>query len=133
METKLSKSILNNLLKYAVIAGFLGIVGLGVFYLAGDNFTSGTVPPGTLSMDISPEERGDLTIQIISLIPKDAIPAILDPQFTSAESVLGRMDDTDQVIGVYINGDARAYPIKTLSRHEIVNDVVGGEYIAVTW
>jgi len=129
----LSKSILNTLLKYAMIAGLLGIVSLGLFYLARGNFTSETVPQGTLSMDISPEERGDLSIQIISLIPKDAIQAILDPQFTSAESVLGRMSDTEQVIGVYINGDARAYPIKTLSRHEIVNDVVGGKSIAVTW
>jgi hypothetical protein len=43
------------------------------------------------------------------------------------------MDDFEHVIGVYINGDARAYPIRMLSRHEIVNDVVGGEYIAVTW
>ena len=129
----LSKPMLNNLLNYAVIAGLLGIVSFGVFYLTRDNFKTETVPSSVLSVDNSEEDAGDLAIKIISLIPKDAIPAILDPEFTSDESVLDKMDDSDQVIGVFINGDARAYPIKTLSRHEIVNDVVGGESIAVTW
>ena len=71
--------------------------------------------------------------QIVTLLPKDAIPALLDPKFTSVESAKDQMDDFERVIGVSINGDARAYPIRMLSRHEIVNDVVGGEYIAVTW
>jgi hypothetical protein len=35
----------------------------------------------------SREERRDLAVQIISMIPKDAIPTILDPQFTPAWSV----------------------------------------------
>ena len=71
--------------------------------------------------------------QIITLLPKDAIPALLDPKFTSVESGNNQMDDFEHVIGVSINGDNRAYPIRMLSRHEIVNDVVGGEFIAVTW
>jgi len=37
------------------------------------------------------------------------------------------------VIGLSINGDHRAYPINILSTHEIVNDVVGGQLVAVTW
>ncbi len=37
------------------------------------------------------------------------------------------------VIGVEINGDARAYPIRLLSLHEIVNDVIGEKPVAVTW
>ena len=36
-------------------------------------------------------------------------------------------------VGVEYGGDSRAYPVPTLSRHEIVNDKVGGIPIAVTW
>jgi hypothetical protein len=43
------------------------------------------------------------------------------------------MDDEEQVLGLSINGEHRAYPIKMLSRHEIVNNVVGDEAVAVTW
>ena len=70
---------------------------------------------------------------IVSLLPKDAIRAILEPEFISGQSAEDQMDDIEHVIGVSINGDARAYPIRMLSRHEIVNDVVGGESVAVTW
>jgi len=39
----------------------------------------------------------------------------------------------DQVIGIEINGDSRAYPVPILSRVEIINDRVGGIPIAVIW
>ncbi len=78
------------------------------------------------STGIGPED-------IIAILPIDAIPAILDPQFLSAASAEDQMDSAEQVIGVSINGDNRAYPINMLSSHEIVNDMVGGEAIAVTW
>ncbi len=39
----------------------------------------------------------------------------------------------DRVIGVTINGDARAYPLRLMRWHELVNDEVGGEPIAVTY
>ena len=41
--------------------------------------------------------------------------------------------DEEEVIGVLLNGDARAYPTRLLSLHEVVNDTVGGQPIAVTW
>ena len=43
------------------------------------------------------------------------------------------MRPNEQVLGLSLNGEDRAYPITTLSRHEIVNDVVGGVPVAVTW
>lgn len=70
---------------------------------------------------------------IVSLLSPDAIPAIDDPQFESATSAAAHLKPDERVIGVVINGDARAYPINILSSHEIVNDVVGGEPVAVTW
>lgn len=40
---------------------------------------------------------------------------------------------TDRIVGVVINGEARAYPISVLTVHEIINDTVGGIPIAVTY
>lgn len=76
--------------------------------------------------------------EIVTLLPPDAIPAILPdrvPQIMvpAPEADAGGIDDSVQVIGVNINGESRAYPIPFLSRHEIVNDEIGGERLAITW
>lgn len=70
---------------------------------------------------------------IITLLPYDAIKAILDPRHVDVEWANQQMTDLEQVIGVSIGGEHRAYPIYMLSSREIVNDVVGGVPIAVTW
>ena len=72
-------------------------------------------------------------LKIISILGKDGIPAILDPEFVSAQAAGDQMLPNERVIGVSINGDHRAYPLNLLSRHEIVNDTVGGAPVAVTW
>ena len=77
-------------------------------------------------------ERGK-RYEITSVLPKDAIPAIFDPEFLSTDSANLQYRDTDLVIGVSIDGDPRAYHVPYLSAREIVNDVVGGKPIAVTW
>jgi hypothetical protein len=64
--------------------------------------------------------------------PKDGIPAILEPKFVRPAEV-DFLRDSDAVIGVEIAGKARAYPIRILNYHEVVNDTVGGQSIAVTF
>ncbi len=64
--------------------------------------------------------------------PKDGIPAVDDPQFASVADARG-MADSEPVISLAINGDARAYPLTILMWHEIVNDVVGGVPVTVTY
>lgn len=64
--------------------------------------------------------------------PKDGIPALDMPDVIAASDA-DYLDDTDRVLGIDIRGRARAYPIRILNHHEIVNDVVGGEMITVTW
>ncbi|MFP9191769.1 DUF3179 domain-containing protein [Natronosalvus vescus] len=66
-------------------------------------------------------------------VPKNGIPSIDSPSFESADDVGDRLDDGDPVFGVVIDGDARAYPQSILVYHEIVNDEVGGEPVAVTY
>lgn len=63
---------------------------------------------------------------------KDGIPAIDNPQFTKVAQAKN-ISDEEPVIGLIIDGDARAYPLRVLMWHEIVNDTVGGVPVAVTY
>ncbi len=72
-------------------------------------------------------------LEIVTLLGFDAIPAILDPSFVTAEQADDWMEPGEPVLGVSINGEHRAYSVRMLSRHEIVNDIVGGIPVAVTW
>lgn len=60
--------------------------------------------------------------------PRDAIPAIWDPQSIPAKEATGLAPE-DEVLGVVVGKQARAYPIKVLDHHEFVNDVLGGRPI----
>ncbi len=62
---------------------------------------------------------------------KDGIPSIDDPQFLAVDKV--ELAGTVPVISFALNGDARAYPLGILMRHEIVNDRVGGIPVVVTY
>ena len=63
---------------------------------------------------------------------RDGIPSIDVPKFIAAHESSFLKDD-DYVIGVKINGVAKAYPIRILSYHEVINDNFGGEPVAVTY
>jgi len=71
--------------------------------------------------------------ELVTLLPLDGIPAIDDPQFVTGAEANEQYAPDELVIGIEINGDARAYSIPFLSGHEIVNDVIDGQPIAVTW
>ena len=73
------------------------------------------------------------TVEMVTVVPFDGIQAILQPQFVTAAEAQAWMDPTEKVLGISIGGEHHAYPISVLSRHEIVNDVVGGQPVAVTW
>jgi hypothetical protein len=62
---------------------------------------------------------------------RDGIPSIDDPTFVPVARA--ELPDNEPVIGLMIDGDARAYPLRILIWHEIVNDVVGGVPVAVTY
>ena len=72
-------------------------------------------------------------LEIVRLLGKDAIPAILEPKFVSSLEAEQWMTSEEAVLGISIDGEHKAYPVTMLSRHEIVNDDVGGEPVAVTW
>ena len=62
---------------------------------------------------------------------KDGIPALSDPEFESLDET--KFDDEALGIFLDIDGDQRFYPFNILVWHEIVNDVVGDQEVAVTF
>ncbi|MBX2864457.1 MAG: DUF3179 domain-containing protein, partial [Leptolyngbyaceae cyanobacterium MAG.088] len=63
--------------------------------------------------------------------PKDGIPSIDAPEFDTAETTPFAPDDI--VVGMVVNGEAKAYPYNILNWHEIVNDEIGGVNVSVTY
>ena len=81
--------------------------------------------------EVSDRDYSDL--EIVTLLPPDAIPAFTFPEYYPVKEANQEYAPDEFVIGIEFNGDARAYSVSLLSRHEIVNDTVGGIHLAVTW
>lgn len=64
--------------------------------------------------------------------PRDGIPSINDPKFELPDEA-GWLRDDDRVLGIKRNGVAKAYPIRIMDWHEVVNDDFEEEPILVTW
>jgi len=56
---------------------------------------------------------------------------VAQPGFLKADDV--KLDASEMVLALDFNGDARAYPVREMAYHHIVNDVVGGVPVAVTY
>jgi len=80
----------------------------------------------------NPERAGEpLPPGYRSLLYRDAIAPIYDPEFVSASEA--NWDPADLVIGVSIDGEAKAYLVSHLSRREMVIDQLAGIPILVSW
>ncbi len=134
---------------------FLGTAaGVGTTALAGclDAITGGDVPqpsgkpavgsaaPGNVSepffqhdVDVSRPYTDFADEAVSGGVPKDGIPSIDEPSFADAANGDSRLASDDPVFGIVIDGQARAYPQYILVRHEIVNDELAGQSIAVTY
>ncbi|MBL1321816.1 MAG: DUF3179 domain-containing protein [Methylophaga sp.] len=63
---------------------------------------------------------------------KDGIPSLDKPKFVSADEV-DFLNPTDRILGMNYQGIVKAYPIKILNFHEIVNDDFNGQPVAITF
>ncbi len=63
---------------------------------------------------------------------RDGVPSIDNPKFVPAAEPYGIVG-IEPVVSIDIAGDSRAYPLQILTWHEVVNDVVGGVPVAVTY
>ena len=65
------------------------------------------------------------------ILPRGRIASVDDPRFVPAAKA--RIPADAWVLGVVVEGQARAYSLNLLNRHEIVNDRVGGTSFAAVW
>jgi hypothetical protein len=65
--------------------------------------------------------------------PKDGIPALNNPKFVSASDGDKFLKKHDKVLAIEYNGVAKAYPIRILNWHEVVNDNFNGKPVVVSW
>lgn len=79
---------------------------------------------------------GNSLVPVASILhggpPKDGIPALTDPELATVAD-FQYFDADERVIGLAIDGEARAYPIRILNWHEIINDRVAGHNVVITW
>ena len=68
---------------------------------------------------------------LIQYRARDSKPAIMNPELLTAEEAF--IAGGTKVIGVILEGEARAYPLFILNNHQIVNDTVGGVPICASW
>jgi len=87
-----------------------------------------------LGGDRSLPENMDIRLEEIVWggVPVDGIPALDRPKMIAAGAA-DYLLDSDLVFGVEIEGDARAYPLRILGWHEMMNDVVGGQPVALAY
>ena len=115
------KKRIKDLATLALIALVFIVLGRGIFQEAGSGWKT-DFDKSAIDMD-----------EVISGgVPRDGIPPIDNPQFVEAALAID-LSPQSPVIALEIAGDARAYPLEVLTRHEIVNDVVGGAPVAVTF
>ena len=142
-------------IKGTVLVAVLAVGGFGtaLAFLPGSPVWRGFNPPKTIVVaEEQPEPAigaeagagtGDpaggieepRTLEIITLLGRDAIPAILEDRvaFVTGAEAAAQMAPADRVIGVSVGDDHRAYSTSQLSSHEVVNDTIGGIPVAVTW
>ncbi len=66
-------------------------------------------------------------------VPPDGIPPIDNPEFEPIAAGDEWLADVQPVISLVVEDEARAYPLAILTRHEIVNDEIAGNPVAVTF
>lgn len=76
-------------------------------------------------------QNKDLFGEYEQILERGGIPAIINPTYVTAEEAL--IDDNTWILGVVINGQARAYSLNLLNHHEIVNDKIDTTSFAAVW
>jgi len=139
---------MKRLIKFALVAfsAIVVTVGVGILQAGGwENFKLQNFALAQIFHDqsqelddlrkqnVNPEDatRIDLAQLMNGGPPKDGIPSIDTPEFDTSATTPFQEDDI--VIGVVINGEAKAYPYNIMNWHEIVNDTVGGVNVTVTY
>ena len=110
-------------MKYYISGFFASVVILGFIACNGDDV-------------ISNSNSADWSVPLNEVRDggpgKDGIPALENPEMISADQA-DYILDSDLVIGYIRGGEVRAYPHKILDWHEIINDEIDGEKVAIKY
>jgi len=91
--------------------------------------------PGAWKREFPKADFSKTSIDIGEIVsggpPRDGIPPIDAPSFVPARDYV--LPDSEPVVGVHLNGQFRAYPLRVMTWHEIVNDDIKGTPVAVTF
>jgi hypothetical protein len=99
--------------------------------LAGLLLLAGSLPSPAQEREFLPTPHPDLPQEFKQLIPRGQIVSVDDPQFVPADEA--EILDDAWVLGVAIDGQARAYSLNLLNEHEVVNDRIGERSFAAVW
>ena len=111
--------------------GFWALVVLALA-LASCGPASTSPPPVTEETDLATPKATEMReYSWNQLLSRDGIAPIYEPEFVPA-SESGYRDD-ELVMGIAIDGEAKAYPVGLLNGREMVNDELAGTPILVTW
>ena len=132
-----------NSTRRAALAGIAAVGGASLAGCLGGRATDsagrsteesgGGSPPPTVDdgYHIAYEADGLVSESLDGGVGKDGIPSVDEPAFRPIEEA--DSPSNEPVFGVVRGGEAKAYPRRILSHHEIVNDEVGGEPVAITY
>lgn len=76
-------------------------------------------------------DKDELPPAFQQILPRGQIASVDSPIFVSAEKA--KLPPEAWVLGVFIEGEARAYSLNLLNHHEIVNDRIGDKTFAAVW
>lgn len=131
---------------WAILLAIILCVGALVWHLRYEVPTPDSLRPGdgrnveTYGFDLStgkiPREQ-----LVAAGIPKDGVPALSNPSVLSVADVeilnerqRGKyLVPSDRVIGVEIGGQARAYPLRVMNWHEVINDTIAETPVLITY
>ena len=91
--------------------------------------------PGSTSTECEQLENGwSISLNTVADggVGKDGIPSIDNPRFISANDV-DYLTDNELVIALKVGNEIKVYPERIMGLHEVVNDVIGGKAIAMTF
>ncbi len=85
---------------------------------------------GSLTTALAAQQQ-DMPEGYVQILERGGIPAIDDPVYVPAAEA--NIRDEAWVLGVVIDGQARAYSLELLNSHEVVNDTIGDTDFAAVW
>ena len=112
---------------------------------ATDPTTADTTPGGldetvAFAVESWPTDWTNTTIDLSTLLlgigrsdPRDAIPPIDTPAYETVDAAAEWLEDREPGAVVQVGADARFFPLSIMTRHEIVNDEIGGIPLAITY